>query len=218
MEWASLAFCQLKWLIPSNQVGWGSGVRLGWLVNGARLKRITAWHLSVQHSKRRRTPTEQRVQETTLDVEGVYTKHCYLQRTWGWWCGWRKEKKEREWMDGGEKNEEEWWRIFKHWEQTCYPPSPQSFPVFILVRIWIKIWCDCSSVVEELTDALGNMHVCSLTVRRQDWSIQLRILLSCRHVVLTHDSLNALGCIADWLFSCVLLYGPVFFHHHHHWQ
>lgn len=47
----------------------------------------------------------------------------------------KERKEEREWMDGGEKNEEEWWSIFKPWEQTCSPPSPKSFPIFVLVLI-----------------------------------------------------------------------------------
>lgn len=72
------------------------------MANGARLKRIAAWHLSVKHPKSRRTQRTGSLGDNTTCRFARFT-HCYVERTWGvkWEVRKQERKKERRgWMDG----------------------------------------------------------------------------------------------------------------------
>lgn len=159
MGWGSLAFCQLKWLIPSRQGDWRVGVGWGCLVNGARLRKIAAWHLSLKHSKRLRTHRRESWGDR-VRCRGCSHKALipwvdlgvYWRRGWGsrgrkeeesgWMEERRMKKSDRAFLRMGNK-QRLLWKLSYHAPICVPPPFPQihsNICVLILIKIWSRMW------------------------------------------------------------------------------
>lgn len=116
--------------------------------NGIRLRKIAAWHLCVKHSKRRRTARRESWGDRVgcrgcphkaliprEDVEFFWSRRMR-------WEG-RGKRRGRQWMDGGEKNEEEWRSIFRDREQTKLRAIESCACVSPFLKIHSKI-CPCA--------------------------------------------------------------------------